>query len=424
LRKLKKIINSNDFLNRHRKAENYFIRKFTLTFPVLIIFLMNILRNSIQRELNQYFKIKENSLIADIKVTKSAFTKARKKFSYTAFIELNNHLINEVQQSSNLKTWLGHNLIAIDGSTVNLPNADEIVNHFGTQPNGTEKKSPLARISQSYDVMNKISLDCIISPIKNTDELSLSVQHFQKAKHEDLFLLDRNYPAFWLFSIINYYGANYCARVKNHWSKISKKFYESGKSSEIITLTPAKYQIKQLIKLGLPAKPFKVRFVRVELDSGETEILITSLLDQNKYSTRMFKELYFCRWPIEEDYKIMKHRLEVENFSGKTVESIYQDFHAKILTKNLTSILISPVKEVIDINTVERKFEYQTNFTEALSNMKNTIILLFKLDNPVDIIKQFHKLAIIIIEPIRKERKYPRLKRIKRRTFPLAYKAI
>ena len=35
--------------------------------------------------------------------------------------------------------------------------------------------------------------------------------------------------------------------------------------------------------MGLDLKPLKLRLIRVELDTGEIEILITSLLDKEAY---------------------------------------------------------------------------------------------------------------------------------------------
>ena len=46
------------------------------------------------------------------------------------------------------------------------------------------------------------------------------------------------------------------------------------------------------------------------------------------------------RWGIEEDYKVMKSRLTIENFSGFSVEAVLQDIHAKTLTKNLAAVAI------------------------------------------------------------------------------------
>jgi len=45
------------------------------------------------------------------------------------------------------------------------------------------------------------------------------------------------------------------------------------------------------------------------------------------------------RWGIEENYKRLKQWLEIENFSGKSVLTIKQDFYAKIVAENLTTLV-------------------------------------------------------------------------------------
>jgi len=51
-------------------------------------------------------------------------------------------------------------------------------------------------------------------------------------------------------------------------------------------------------KLGLPTS-LKVRFVRVKLNTGENEVLVTSLYNEARYTTVDFAELYYLRWGIE-----------------------------------------------------------------------------------------------------------------------------
>ena len=84
--------------------------------------------------------------------------------------------------------------------------------------------------------------------------------------------------------------------------------------------------------------------MRITLDSGTVEVLCISLLDQERYPYALFKDLYYHRWPVEEDYKVLKLRVEVENWSGKSPLSIYQDFHAKVFTATLTAILAQQVR--------------------------------------------------------------------------------
>ena len=178
--------------------------------------------------------------------------------------------------------------------------------------------------------------------------------------------------------------------------------------------------------MGLDTKPLRLRLVRVQLDTGETEILITSLTDSDLYPAHIFDELYHQRWPVEEDYKKAKCWIEIENFSGKSVLSVYQDFHAKIFSKNLTSALAHPTREIVRQASEGKKYEYQINFAQALSKTKDVIVLLFDRSKEAAIllISQLHEIFIKTIEPIRPGRKFPRNHKVHRRCFYYCYKPI
>jgi len=113
----------------------------------------------------------------------------------------------------------------------------------------------------------------------------------------------------------------------------------------------------------------RLRLIKVELDSGETEVLITSLIDCEKYPLQLFTELYHDRWPVEEDYKVMKCRIDLENFSGQSELSVYQDFHARIFSKNITSMLAFAAQKNVAEKTRTRMHDYRVNFTQVLSTM-------------------------------------------------------
>lgn len=108
---------------------------------------------------------------------------------------------------------------------------------------------------------------------------------------------------------------------------------------------------------------------------------MTNLVDTKHYTIRAFKALYHARWKIEEGYKRQKSWLEIENFTGKSVLSIRQDYPARILSFNLTSIAILAAELACDLP--ERTHQYQINFAQALSTMKDTLVkLLYRLVSP------------------------------------------
>jgi hypothetical protein len=52
----------------------------------------------------------------------------------------------------------------------------------------------------------------------------------------------------------------------------------------------------------------------------------------------------YKRWGVEEDHKILKSRLNIENYSSVSVEGVLQNWHAKLLTKSLAASAMHDVK--------------------------------------------------------------------------------
>lgn len=386
---------------------------------------MNMNKGSYQDELDNFFKAMNHLEVAERILTKGAVTKARKKLRYEAFIELNAQMTSHYYSYFQTASWYGFNLMAVDGTTLRLPDEAEIIEHFGVWKVNKGKPCPKARVSQMFDVLNRITVDAIIKP-KKDGERELATFHFLKLMPNDLILLDRGYPAFWLFKLLMTMDTNFCARVSCTKWKVIRKFYHSGDKERIVKLYPTPQSVSKCTELGLDKDPIKVRLIRVELDTGETEILITSLTDMSKYPQNIFGDLYHRRWPVEEDYKTMKCRMQMENFSGKSTLSIYQDFHAKVFSKNLTAIIANTTKDEAEKVSERRKFQYQINFTQALSKMKHTIVLLFT--RPVEkvkfIVEKIQKIFIQTVEQVRPGRKYKRKHKVKLKKFHAAYKPI
>lgn len=422
---LKKVIFSDKFLTSNKISSKNFIRNRILPFHTIIFFLMNLIKGSYQDELDYFFKAINHSESFVRKVTKSAFCKARKKLKSEAFTKLNMEAVNYFYDHFTPKKWFGFTLLAIDGSTVKIPRTAEVEKHFGLWNANSQNPCPLARISQLFDVLNKITVDAIISP-KAIGERELCESHFMKLMPTDLILLDRGYPAYWLFNLILSWGGHFCARVQvDKWIPI-KKFFRSGKSQKTIHLKAPASSIAKCKELGLDTPDLKLRLIRIQLENGEFEILITSLVDIETYPQEIFLDLYHHRWPIEEDYKVMKCRIEIENFTGKSVLSVYQDFHARIFSKNLTAMLAFPAHQDIEQLNHDKRYPYQLNFTQAVSKMKNTIVLLFNrpLEVAKNLISALHELFVKTVEPVRPNRKFPRNHKIQKRGFYPSYKPV
>ena len=291
---IKEIIFSETFLEQHRQKKTDFTRNRLLPFTSLVLYLCNFTKSSYQSELNKFFKIITGSTVARHVVSKVALCKARKKLKYEAFIELNDQATGYFYQHFNPLKWNGFFLKAIDGSTVRLPDFHEIEEHFGTWGVRQGDPVPMARLSQMFDPLNRITTHALIKP-KCVGEREMAASHFEQLSELDLVLLDRGYPAFWLFKLIFNRGAQFCSRISSKKWKIVRKFVESGLPEQIIYLTPPVTSRKACRDYGLDLQPMCLRLIRIELSSGEVEVLITSLTDCQQYPHRLFEKISQAR---------------------------------------------------------------------------------------------------------------------------------
>ena len=131
-------------------------------------------------------------------------------------------------------------------------------------------------------------------------------------------------------------------------------------------------------------------------------------MDQQRYPKDVFKDLYFKRWGIEEDFKRQKHFLLIERFSGKSNTAMLQDLYAKVLVKNMVSLIVKGTKTHLkEINTKRNK-EYKINFKQALSKCKHELVKCFFHNFLESSLSRLIELIVRCIEQVRRGRKFPR----------------
>jgi hypothetical protein len=119
------------------------------------------------------------------------------------------------------------------------------------------------------------------------------------------------------------------------------------------------------------------RLVKVELPTGETEVLCTSLINAEEYPHQKFDWLYHLRWNEEEVYNLLKCRVKLEDFSGKTANAIKQDFFSKVFLLSLSAVYAHPVEEKVKEEYKaggKGKHDQKNNRTNANSMTQDIII--------------------------------------------------
>jgi len=379
------------------------------------------LSTSYQREINEFSKTIVSGEFNIRQVTAGALTQARAKLNPWAFKRLKDVALETFYAEAPYNKWKDMRLLAVDGSVINLPYSKSVLEEFGSEDYIEKMGSPksMGRASLLYDVLNHVTLDAQLSSYK-TSEKSLFKLHLEKIETNDLILADRGYGITPILHWVNEIGAKFCIRFRNDKHKVIAQFVKSKAKSKVITWKQSPFQYN---RIGIPqdTEPIKVRLVRVVLNSGEIEVLVTNLIDKKLYPSSLFKELYFKRWQVEEAYKQLKVRVNLEAFSGRTARSIHQDFHAKILMMTLCATLAHPIaekiKEEYSAEKTGNKYDQQINRSDALAQTKASLIDIFLKgirQKSIDVMDYIVESSRTIIRPNRKSH---RIKSPKKRKY-------
>jgi hypothetical protein len=403
-----------------------FTRKRKQPFGSVLLFMFNLLRKSLVIEIDnfiQHLNLKVNS--GNIQnFSSSAFVQKRKKINPEVFKYLSQVITesNYVEGNLTVKLFNGFRVLAVDGSKITLPYTEELRQAFGESKNNSNTVIVQAQSSVLYDVLNHIVLDSALDKLEK-GERELALKHSIQWKKNDLIIYDRGYPSYdFKYEHIKS-NVDYLIRVKMTHSKIVKCFADSSKKSIITEVFPQErhsFEGKDYNKnSGL-----KVRLVRVDLPSGEVEILMTSLLDSQKYPTKIFKELYFLRWGVETFYDELKNKLKVEYFTGYSKISIEQDFYCAIFISNLQSIIVNDLQEELKIKNQGKKYVQKINTNLSYGFLKNRILeLLFKEAPLEQVFSELESLFLKNTIPIRENRKNKReVGKYRNRIRPLVLK--
>ena len=405
-----------EFTGRHRTRECDFTRNRALTFANAMGLLLQKSARSIQLHLHSLFEGLGQWMAA---VTPSAWSQCRQKLRHTAFIELNAHAVLDViypgQSDFEVRRWRGHRLLGIDSSLLRLPDEDSVGAQFGwvecLNSAGGCGRYPQARLSVLTDLLNRIAIETKLVPWQQ-GERGLAVEHLGTMAPGDLALLDRGYASYELLASFQARGRSFVCRCpKSSFTQVNQLFRDKVAGRSVLTQVSARRGDRAALrKAGLP-ESITLRLVTVRLSTGELEVLATSLFDEVSYPTCEFGPLYHSRWNIETYYGLIKGRLDLERFTGRTPEAIRQDVFATIFLSNMETILTRSSEDTLQAHSQTLVHRQQVNRAVSFHAIKSQIIPLLLSQQPTEEI--LHRLEqLFLSNPVssRPQRKVPRKK--------------
>ncbi len=370
--------------------------------------------------------------------TKQAFSEARQKIKPLAFTILNDNFI-KTYYKENYKTMKGYLLLAIDGSDIEIPNTENLRKEYGEAKNQRTKAgigTARAKSSMLYDVLNKIVITSIITKYKEA-ERNLAVKNIENLKElitqKQIITFDRGYPSIALLKYLEQNSIKYVMRTSKTFCN---EILNVKTQDEVVKIPITKRVLKTAKDMNIDItedyeSEIKTRVVKIVLNTGETEILITNLT-QDEFTFEELGELYFKRWGIEVKYNELKNKFEIENFSGVLPIVIEQDFYANIYLSNLATLIEEESIEEAKLKYPNKiiDIEYKINKSILIGKLKYKLIEIIIEDNENNQAFLLKKLVNSIIKNIiyltkdLPPKPSPRKKKPVTNKYPATYKKV
>ena len=359
-----------ELLEKARSRKGAFTRNCgKLPFWTVMKMLMSNVKRSVSSMLDEFFsKLRmQAGLSADstTSCSQQAFSKARSGIDHTLFKECFCRVLDFLcppeshEFMKRLGGLWGIQFIAIDGSDIPLPNRHPLLEKYGGTGKGAS--SPTARASIAYDVLNDLVLDAQLESMA-VGERTLAMRHMLAIKDlgrvdllRSMFVFDRGYASRELICFIeNEVHTRYLFRLREKFSTMVDALPVPDSADGIVDSTLELYD-------GV-----RVRILRFFLPGGTLETLATNDFEHDK---GVFREFYFHRWPVEEEYKLIKEKTGLTCFQGYSENSIQQEFWIAMLLTNLANVIGRETNGLIQYNHPKDsglKHSYKTNMNELM----------------------------------------------------------
>ena len=384
----------------------------------LISFLVSEGSSSTKNELLDFFDMDALAPSA------SAFNQQRAKLkpdALEAVFKLFNSSINSLENTS------GYRFLAADGSTFTFFSKPSFASSEYYVSEGHSAKGFYSmHLNAFYDLDRHTYTDAIIQPVHNKDEFrafcDIVDRHEILSNTKDIYIGDRGYCSYNNMAHVIEKGQYFLFRAKDIHSKglVSRFDFPDDESFDItVKVTLVRNHSKKLIPTegymrfvdkatsfdfitygSRDTYELSFRIVRFPLSDSSYECIITNL-PIHEFPADRIKNVYFSRWGIESSFRKLKYSIGLSNFHAYKPEYIKQEIWAKLLTYNITEILINHVV----VKQKETKHTYKVNFSVA-AHICRVFLRLATEKGSISVMSLLKKELI----PIRNERQYARLK--------------
>ena len=277
----------------------------------------------------------------------SPYCQARGVIPLERLEQIHDHLVAQADGAIAVKDlWCGHRVLAVDGSTVTAADTPENQTAFPQQ--SVQKPGcgfPIIRIVAFLSLATGL-LTAWATGNWHQHELSLLQTLWDCLRAGDVLLGDRGFCTWGLLAQCLHSDIHAVFRVRGKLRSDFRRGQRLSRDERLVQWRKPTKRANTISPELWAALPdiLTLRLVRCRIDlpgfRTRQIILVTTLLDSQKYSPTALGQLYYRRWRMELTLRSLKTILQMEHLSCKSPENLEREIRMHFLVHNLVRHLM------------------------------------------------------------------------------------
>ena len=411
------LVRSDGFANACRRRPEDFTRRRKMPHDALVESVVCRKGRTLRIELREF----ERGLGMGDAISPPGYLKQREKLDPGALAALMRHHAAQVYADGDAPMWRGMHVLAIDGSTCNVPTNAATVKAYGGSSAKRGKVQAFCGLSAVYDVIARqmVGLEVAAGGFDERSFVPLHVESARRAVGAAPFVLvmDRGYPSFPLLAWLSDNEVPYLMRAQSMFMNAEFRAAEAAGGDATCEFGFGYQRIASVRKREpgvfealLSHDPIEVRCVLADIGGAAPEKLVTNL--PASFTPGDLKELYHLRWGVETCFQMLKDRLQLENMTGTKPVLIEQDIYASAYLLNVAFDIANEADAVAAASGAQGRYRHEmtVNRSFALGVVKDELLGMIMADDAErDLIMSriVRELSACLV-PVRRNRSYSR----------------
>lgn len=294
----------------------------------------------------------------------SAYCQARGRLPLNRLQELHQHLtVKLITQTAAADLWLGHRVKVVDGTGLSMP--DTAANQKAWAQPVSQKSGcgfPVAKIVGCFCLASGALLEWVQGTLKDHD--CRLFQRLLATFHQgEIVLTDRGFCSYGNLAALLQKGVNAVMRI-HHFRKLDwRAGRRLGRRDQLVQWRKPYWQSDLYTQKQWQQLPEQITLrlveIRVEVPGFRTQriVLVTTLIEAQKYTAANLGRLYFRRWAVELFFRDIKITLGMDVLRCQTPAMVEKEMGMHVLAYNLIRALMQDIARSYQIELSRLSFK-------------------------------------------------------------------